>query len=173
MGAGAAVRLSALGARIVGVSDVRSAAIDLNGLDVPALIDRSGSAGELSGSHARDTIFDLGVDLLVLGAASNSVDEVLAARLRAPLVVEGANFGLTGAARGCLHARGVQVIPDILANSSSAAMVALQMASGNRLSHDRLWDQIRSSIQEAVRSSAHGAARTGASLREEWTRALG
>ena len=120
----------------------------------------------------REQLFDAEADLVVLSASSHSVDESIANRLRAPLVVEGANFGLTNQARSVLQERGVLVIPDILANSSSAAMVALQMASGNQLSPLALWDQIQDSIQSAVRWSLQSAKNQGLTLRQAWIASL-
>jgi glutamate dehydrogenase/leucine dehydrogenase len=121
----------------------------------------------------RDALFAIEADLLVLGAASHSVDEAQADRICARQVVEGANFGLTDAARSRLSARRVQVIPDVLANSSSAAMVARQMFAGNGLSDGVLWGRIEEAIQEAVRGSAQEAKATGETLRQAWVRLMG
>jgi glutamate dehydrogenase (NAD(P)+) len=179
VGAGAAVRLSALGAQVVAVSDVDGAVIDPSGLDLSRLLVAQQMGGRLDRailephqSAHRDSLFEVESDLLVLGAASHSVSATHAEGVRAPRVVEGANFGLTANARVRLHARGVQVIPDILANSSSAAMVALQMASGNRLSDAALWSRIEESIQSATRRSAIRAREEATTLREAWVQLL-
>jgi glutamate dehydrogenase (NAD(P)+) len=179
VGAGAAVRLSALGAQVVAVSDIDGAVLHPYGLELSRLLAAQQAGGRLVrealGPHQslhRDSLFEVDCDLLVLGAASHSVQASHADRICAARVVEGANFGLTEDARLRLHERGVQVIPDILANSSSAAMVALQMASGNRLSDATLWSRIEDAIQSATRHSASRASAEATTLREAWIQSL-
>ena len=172
VGAGAAVRLSELGARVVGVSDAFGAYFNNDGFDIEGLQDSIHAGGQLAPEGCararREDLFDMDADILVLGAASHSVTETLAARIQTPLVVEGANFGLTGGARAALKERDVLVIPDILANSSSAAMVALQMASGNQYSASQLWLRIQESMQRAVCRSMQQAQADDTTLRQAW-----
>lgn len=176
VGAGAAVRLSDLGAIIVGVSDAAGAYINHQGFDVEKLLSTTRAGGVLTLKRAkcapRESLFDVEADMFVLGASSHSVTGELAQRIQAKLVVEGANFGLTEDARSVLKERGITVIPDILANSSSAAMVAHQMASGNQYSESDLWRQIQESIQEAVRFSIEQAEVHGTTLRQAWVSSL-
>jgi glutamate dehydrogenase/leucine dehydrogenase len=75
------------------------------------------------------------------------VDGEIASRLSTPLVIEAANLALTPTAVDALHARGVRVVPDVVANSSSAAMVAHQIAAGNRHDPVQLWKEIESNIK--------------------------
>jgi hypothetical protein len=46
-----------------------------------------------------------------------------------------------------LHERGVRAVPDVVANSSSAALVARQVVAGDRHDPDRLWEQIEGNIR--------------------------
>jgi glutamate dehydrogenase (NAD(P)+) len=179
VGAGAAVRLSALGAQIVGVSDAQGTVARSSGLGVSELLRAQGEGGRIDrealGEHRAgecDALFAVDADLLVLGATSHSVGAAQAEQIVAPLVVEGANFGLTEDARVLLHERGIVVIPDVLANSSSAAMVALQMATGNGLSDEALWDGIEGSIKGAVRRTMRGAGLEDCTLRKAWIRSI-
>ena len=49
-------------------------------------------------------------------------------RLRARLVAEGANIPVTGEAEVALHARGVLVLPDIIANAGGLICAAAEVA---------------------------------------------
>jgi glutamate dehydrogenase (NAD(P)+) len=75
------------------------------------------------------------------------VNGEIASRVSTPLVVEAANLALTPTATDLLHARGVRVVPDVVANSSSAALVAHQIAAGNQRDPTQLWEEIESNIK--------------------------
>lgn len=181
VGLGAAVRLSEIGAVVVAISDAEGSARRAEGLTTSVLegIARPGGAFDRAGlpagavPGARDDLLAADCDVLVLAASSGSVGAALAEGIGAPpslppLVVEGANFGLTGEAREVLQRRGVTVVPDILASSASAAMATRQMASGNNLSADRLWEEVRSAIRTSTRSALDAAARRGTDVRTAW-----
>jgi glutamate dehydrogenase/leucine dehydrogenase len=99
---------------------------------------------------ARDELLAQPADVLVLAAGSYVVDGHVAAHIRAPVVVEGANMALLPDATRALHARSVRVIPDVVANSASAALVGHQIASGNTLSPRVLWAEIEANIKRST-----------------------
>ncbi|HVH40870.1 MAG TPA: Glu/Leu/Phe/Val dehydrogenase dimerization domain-containing protein [Labilithrix sp.] len=176
VGAGTAFRLGELGARVVAVSDAEKTVRLPESVGVAELVAAQDDRGFVDAARLpsgcttahRDALFAVDADALVLAAASHSVSEEHAATLRAPLVVEGANFGLVESARRRLHEKGVLVIPDVLANSSSAAMVCLQLASGNGHSDDALWSRIENTITEHVSLCIEEAARRGCTVREAY-----
>ena len=88
--------------------------------------------------------------------------------IRASVVVEGSNFGPTPEARARLHERGIPVIPDVVASSSSAAMVTRQMAAGSSLSQEELWAAIETSIDQATRSTLRLAGDRGLEPRDAY-----
>jgi glutamate dehydrogenase (NAD(P)+) len=174
VGVGAARRLQELGAVPVAMSDARSAVHMPGGADWRALADAA-PGGHLQGRPAgatridRDAALHVECDVLVLAARSHSVDAELADGVRAPVVVEGANFGLTPAARDRLAERGITVLPDILANSAAAAMTTRQLQAGGGLDDATLWTAIEAAIDTAVRRAseqvrAHGGTLRAASL---------
>jgi glutamate dehydrogenase (NAD(P)+) len=158
VGSGVAWHLDQVGARIVGISDRDKAIFAPDGIEVAALIaakDEDGlvAAGKLPAScgvGARDELLGQAADVLVLAAGSYVVDQDRAALIQAPLVVEGANLALMPAARSVLHARSVRVVPDVIANSASAALVGHQIASGNTLSPSALWADIERNIRRCT-----------------------
>jgi glutamate dehydrogenase/leucine dehydrogenase len=158
VGSGVAVHLSKAGAVVVGVSDRDRAILAPDGIGLNALLaakDDNGlvAADELSDSCVvaeRDDLLEHDADVLVLAAGSYLVDGAAAARIRAPLVVEAANLALRPAAREVLHANAVRVVPDVVANSASAALVGHQIASGNTRSPRELWTEIETNIKRGT-----------------------
>jgi len=180
VGMGAAVRLSAMGARVVGICDIETAVIKRGGFAAAALA-RATTGGRIDASDpalACDEVIaprDLlarDADVLVLAAASNSVDLACAAQIRAGVVVEGANFGLVAGGHDVLTRRGALAIPDVIASSSSAAMVAHQIAARNAVPPDVLWARIESSIERSVREAIAIARRERTSVRAAYLAAI-
>jgi glutamate dehydrogenase/leucine dehydrogenase len=172
VGVGAAVRLNELGAEVVGISDHHygwSFSDAISTEDVKLMASMGRVRPERVENRAdripRDDLFALPSDVLVLAARSNSVSAEKAKHISAKVVVEGSNFGLTKGARTVLLRRGVVVIPDIIASSSSASMVARQLRGRNSLSHDELWSEIESSIRGATKRYSEKALSDGTSIR--------
>lgn len=160
VGLGTAVRLTAMGARVVGISDAHGAIYNEDGIDLKdleAVID-SGVIlfDKINFPHKkleRDELFSQEAEVLVLAATSNSVTEKMAASVKCNKVIEGSNFGLLPGARKVLFEQGVVTIPDVIASSSSAAMTSHQLASGNSYLEDDLWQKIESTIEDTVKNS--------------------
>lgn len=124
----AAQYLHDAGCTVVAVSDVKGGIYDPQGLDPAALL-RNLRAGQESvvGTPGTDVIsndelVELDVDVLVPAALEGVIHEENADRVRARFVVEGANGPTTPAGDAILEARGVVVVPDILANSGGVAV---------------------------------------------------
>ncbi|HET9896586.1 MAG TPA: Glu/Leu/Phe/Val dehydrogenase dimerization domain-containing protein [Streptosporangiaceae bacterium] len=155
VGCGVAWHLDRAGAKIVGVSDAEKAILCPEGLDVEILDAARGDDGLLASERlpgtwvpsARDGLLAEQADVLVLAAGSYLVNDEIASRMSTPLVVEAANLALTLAASDVLHMHGVRVVPDVVANSSSAALVAHQIAAGNQRDPAQLWEEIESNIK--------------------------
>lgn len=169
VGTGVAWHLEQAGARIVGVSDARKAVLDPDGIGLELLLAAKDEGGLLAESKlpcssqlaARDDLLAQPADVLVLAAGSYAVGGDLAARVRAPLVVEGANLALLPGAVRALHERAVRVVPDVVANSASAALVGRQMASGNTLAPRALWAEIEASIKRNTEAVERVSRRRG------------
>jgi glutamate dehydrogenase (NAD(P)+) len=155
VGCGVAWHLDRAGAKIVGVSDAEKAILCPQGLDFEVLSTAKGDDGLVASERlpdtwlpcARDDLLAEQADVLVLAAGSYLVDGEIASRLSTPLVIEAANLALTPEAADGLHSRGVRVVPDVVANSSSAALVAHQIAAGNQRDPAQLWEEIESNIK--------------------------
>ena len=64
-----------------------------------------------------EELLHLDVDVLIPAALSDSITESTAGKIKAKIVVEGANGPTTPSGDAILHDKGILVVPDILANS--------------------------------------------------------
>ena len=115
--------LSAIGAKVVAVTDWQSGIYNRAGLDILALLDYVEAHKTVAGfskgeAITNEELFKLDVDILIPAALENQITMANAPEIRARVVVEGANGPTTPGAHQYLHERGVFVVPDILANSA-------------------------------------------------------
>lgn len=110
------------GCKVVAVSDVRGGIHNPDGLDPRAVLDYVKETGGVEGfpgsapvSNAE--LLELPCDFLVPAAIEGQITGENAARIKAKVVVEGANGPTTPDADEILQERGVFVVPDILANA--------------------------------------------------------
>jgi glutamate dehydrogenase (NAD(P)+) len=110
------------GVTIVAVSDVSGAVVDPMGIDVPGMVAlvaegrpvTEAARGEVVTNAA---LLELDCDVLVPAALGEVITEANAERVRAPIVLEAANYPVTPSADKILRNQGITVIPDILANA--------------------------------------------------------
>ena len=125
------------GANVVAVSDVTGAIYDPSGLDVDDVLDYvSGNDGRLEGYDAEyisnDDLLTLDVDALIPAAIEDVITVDVAERLQADVVVEAANGPTTFDAANVLEARGVPVVPDILANAGGVIVSYLEWVQNSQ-----------------------------------------
>ena len=127
VGSVAADLLAKDGAHIVGVSDVRGAITNPDGLDIHALLQHvhaTKSVVGFPGSNPVDPkkLLELPCDILIPAALENQITNVNAGRIQARIIAEGANGPTTTQADKILNKAGVLVVPDILANSGGVTV---------------------------------------------------
>ena len=110
-----------LGAKIVAVSDVSGGVYNGNGLNVPELIAYVNENKSLEGyadaeKISNEQLLELDVDVLAPCALDGVINENNAERVKASIIVEGANGPTTVKAGNMLSEKGVIIVPDILAN---------------------------------------------------------
>lgn len=110
------------GFKMTAVADVYGGVYNDKGLDIPDLFEYVQQTGSVIGYTRADHIsneelLELDVDVLCPCALENVIHEGNAARIKARMIVEGANGPTTAEADRILNAREIFVIPDILANS--------------------------------------------------------
>ncbi len=126
-GANAARLFAEAGARVVAVSDTGGAAFSERGLAPKAAIAHKKKTGSVVGLARTETLTNaellaLPCDILIPAALGNQIRADNAGGVRAKLVVEAANGPTTPAADRILEARGIVVLPDILANSGGVTV---------------------------------------------------
>lgn len=114
--------LADIGAKVVAVTDWKGGVYNAKGLDIKKLIaytQQHKTVAGFPGAEALDgsKVFGLDVDILVPAALENQITAANAGDIKAKIIAEGANGPTTPEAHQALHARGVFVIPDILANA--------------------------------------------------------
>ena len=130
--------LHSAGMRVVAVADAGGAVANEGGLDVGALVRPRGRrpgrwpASAAARSISAEAIWDIECELLVPAALGGVIDEGVARRVRAKVVVEAANGPTTVAAQAVLEERGVVVVPDILANAGGVTASYFEWAQSRQ-----------------------------------------
>jgi len=122
VGSYAGLFLSQMGAKVVAVSDASTGLVEPKGFDIAELMSviekhKCLEPAKTGRKIPRDEILYQDADLLIPAALENQIRSDNASRLKVNLVSEGANGPTTPDADEILEARGVHVVPDILANS--------------------------------------------------------
>jgi glutamate dehydrogenase (NAD(P)+) len=140
VGVYAAKYLAEWGATVVAVSDSKGYIYSPKGLDVEKAIEvknKTGTVtqyreGDVKVSNNHMELLELPVDILVPAAIENVITRENVNRVKAKLIVEGANGPTTPEADKILHERGAVVVPDILANAGGVTMSWIEW-SHNRM----------------------------------------
>jgi glutamate dehydrogenase (NAD(P)+) len=123
VGSVSAKLLAEAGAKIVAITDWRGGVYNPKGLNIEKLLVYAAEEKTVEGFSggepiSNDELFELDVDILIPAALENQITMANAPKIRAKVIVEGANGPTTPDANNHLHERGVFVVPDILANSA-------------------------------------------------------
>ncbi|HLI29902.1 MAG TPA: glutamate dehydrogenase, partial [Terriglobia bacterium] len=127
VGSQAARLMHEAGYKIIGVADVHGGVFNVGGLDIHALLAHAQKektvkdfpGGEPIGSAE---ILEQDCDVLLPAATESVINSHNASRIKASILVEGANSPTTAPADDILFERGVFVIPDILANAGGVTV---------------------------------------------------
>ncbi|MDQ7857977.1 MAG: Glu/Leu/Phe/Val dehydrogenase [Armatimonadota bacterium] len=135
VGSIAASLLADIGCRVVAVSDTGGGVYNPRGLDPRKLLDHKLRTGSVKGFPDADVVtnqelLELPCDVLVPSALEGQITGDNAARIKARLIVEGANGPTTPDGDAVLADRGVVVIPDILANSGGVIVSYFEWVQG-------------------------------------------
>lgn len=116
------------GALITGVIVSTGAIINTDGLDIEALHQHhvehrtlKGFAGGTFVEHG-EQVLEIDCDILILAALEGQIHEGNADKIRAKLVVEGANGPVTYEGERILKQKGIVTLPDIFANSGGVVV---------------------------------------------------
>ena len=131
VGKNAARFLIEKGAKIVAVADSRGAIENQNGLDLQVLLELK-SHGKCVNEYpdgtsmASDDVIGVDCEIWIPAARPDVIHEDNVNRIRAKIIVEGANIPATHEAERMLHERGVLVVPDFIANAGGVICAAME-----------------------------------------------
>jgi glutamate dehydrogenase (NAD(P)+) len=123
------------GCSVVGVSDAKGGVYNAGGLDIQKLGAHTKERGSVVGFKdsevlTNDELLELPADVLIPAAVAGQIREDNADRIKARIVVEGANGPTTPEADRILSERGVTVVPDILANAGGVVVSYFEWVQG-------------------------------------------
>jgi glutamate dehydrogenase/leucine dehydrogenase len=127
VGSHAALELVRRGVKVIAVSDIGGGVYNRDGLDIPALLEHARQTGSVVGFPHAQTVSHEAVlcaecDFLIPAALEDAIDEELAKKVQARMVVEAANGPTTDRAGQILEQRGIRLVPDILANAGGVTV---------------------------------------------------
>jgi glutamate dehydrogenase (NAD(P)+) len=112
---------------VIAVSDIHGGVYNPRGIDVQQALRYSKEHGSLMGlpnsqSVTNAELLTLPCDVLVPAALENQLTERNASAVKAHLIIEAANGPTTPEADRIFNARGITVVPDILANAGGVTV---------------------------------------------------
>jgi glutamate dehydrogenase (NAD(P)+) len=142
------------GTTVIAVTDAQGGVYNPNGLDIRALALHAKEAGTVAGFQDAEPISNadllaLPCDVLVPAALGGQITEKNADHVRARIVAEGANGPTTPEADEILAARGIPLIPDILANAGGVIVSYFEWVQGLQY-HFWRESEINSRLQEIM-----------------------
>jgi len=122
VGSNSALLLWELGCKVIGIGEFDGALFNANGIDISELMEwkaRKGTIHGFPGATAadKDELLTRRCDVLIPAATENVITSKNAEQIQARILIEGANGPTTVKADAILEAKGVFVVPDILANA--------------------------------------------------------
>lgn len=129
VGSSAALLLEERGLKVVGLSDISGGYYNENGIDVAAAIAyRDNNNGILEGFQGAEKLslaselLELDVDVLIPAAVEDVITLHNVDKIKAKLIVEGANGPTSFKADKLLNDKGIMAVPDILANAGGVTV---------------------------------------------------
>lgn len=141
VGSWAAQLLEERGLKIVAISDISGAYHNENGINiVEAIAYRDGNNGTLEGFKGAEKmdnpmeLLELDVDVLVPAAVEDVITIHNVDKIKAKLIVEGANGPTSAKADAIINEKGIMAVPDILANAGGVTVSYFEWVQ-NRLGY--------------------------------------
>jgi glutamate dehydrogenase (NAD(P)+) len=168
VGKQAARRFVERGSVIVAVADSSGTVTDPAGLDVEELI-----AVKAEGRHVTDfaggrklerqAVIGVDCDVLIPAARPDAINMNNVDSVKATLIVQGANIGVSDEAETLLHRRGVLCLPDFISNAGGVICAAIEYHDGTQ---SQAFAAIREKISANTAEVLQRARKTGCRPRD-------
>jgi glutamate dehydrogenase (NAD(P)+) len=147
------------GAKVIALSDSSGGVYNAEGIDVPVALafkEETGSLAGLRGTEplTNDELILVDCDILAPSALEQVITDANADKVRASIIVEGANGPTTPAADDILEDKGVLILPDVLANAGGVVVSYFEWVQGLQ---EYFWkeDEVNSNLHDIVRKAFH------------------
>jgi glutamate dehydrogenase (NAD(P)+) len=139
---------------VVAVSDISGGYYDPKGIKVPEVLRYALDNHSLEGYQGAEKIphgelLELDVELLIPAAIGGVINEENVSRIKAPLIIEGANAPVRPAADKILAEQGTNILPDILANAGGVTVSYFEWVQ-NRQHYKWSLDRIRQELDHVL-----------------------
>ena len=143
--------LAEKGAVMVAAADSRGTNHDPDGLDIEGLIAVKKQGGHVTdyeggGKMDSEAIVEVDCDIWIPAARPDAIHKDNVGALKAKLIVQGANIGVSEEAEAILHERGVLCVPDFISNAGGVICAAVEYHNGTET-------QAFQTIEEKVRAN--------------------
>ena len=173
VGGNAAKIFNEHGYTVVAMSDSKSGIVHSKGLDVAAVLAYKEKNHTLEGfpgakKVTNEGILELPADVLIPAALENQITASNAAHINAHTILELANGPTTPEADDVLFARGIHVIPDILANAGGVIVSTFeweQNLKGEHWSEKEVLDKLKKIMETQSRTVYERAVKLKTDLR--------
>ncbi|HLU78636.1 MAG TPA: Glu/Leu/Phe/Val dehydrogenase [Burkholderiaceae bacterium] len=171
---GTAARLFAeAGAKVIAVQDHTGTVHNANGLDVLRLLKHVEETGGVAGAPDSDALtadefWGLDTDILIPAALESQIHEGNADKIKAKIIIEGANGPTTPEADDILTNKGTLIVPDVLANAGGVTVSYFEWVqdfSSFFWTEDEINERLERMMRRAYSSVAGVAAQHKVSLR--------
>lgn len=170
----AALELATHGAKLIAASDSRSAVLNRDGLDVPALIEHKRKTGRVAGFPGGepiegDALLGVPCDFLIPAALENAITTQNASNIQARIISEAANGPTTPEAADILFDRDIRVVPDVLANAGGVLVSYFEWVQNRQeyyWTHEEVSERMTRKMVAAYRTVAERADTDKCSLRQ-------
>jgi glutamate dehydrogenase (NAD(P)+) len=134
--------LATMGARLLAVNDADGTIYNGDGIDVQALMAYVSDPKNLKKTVAgfpgaqkieKKDLWDIQADMLIPAALGGEITADIAERLKVKLIAEGANGPTTPEADRVLQKRGIDLIPDIIANAGGVTVSYYEWIQNKRM----------------------------------------
>ncbi|MCG8475725.1 MAG: Glu/Leu/Phe/Val dehydrogenase [Cytophagales bacterium] len=158
VGSHAALLLQERGCCVVAISDISGAYYNKEGIDIKKAIEYRGkNNGLLEGfpeaeQIAGEDLLTLEADVLVPAATEDVITPHNANKIKAKLIVEGANGPTSSKADALINEKGIMVAPDILANAGGVTVSYFEWVQ-NRLGYKWTRERVNRRSDRTIRAA--------------------
>ncbi|MBI4018356.1 MAG: Glu/Leu/Phe/Val dehydrogenase [Candidatus Aenigmarchaeota archaeon] len=168
VGTFASKHLEQSGAKLVAASDSKGCIYNPDGVDAGKLLDVKEKTGSVINYKPgkvlkNEELFLLGVDIIIPAALPDVINAGNADRIKAKIIVEGANIPATPEIEARLHKRGILVVPDFVANAGG---VISSYAEWRGYNPKRMFELVENKITRNTKRVLEHARKTGAAPRD-------